>query len=138
MTSLIQNYKTTANALKGDNLELLDAIYSNDVHFRDPFHDIHGLPDLKAYFARLYSGVERCEFEFNDELFDSKSAMLTWVMRMRHRTFRVGETLELEGSSLLKFDEKIHIHQDYFDAGAMIYERVPILGMAIRVIKKRL
>jgi len=138
MTNLIQNYKSTANSLTADNLELLDAIYSSKVHFRDPFHEIHGLPDLKAYFDRLYSGVEHCEFEFNDELCDSKSGMLTWVMRMRHRTFRVGETLELEGSSFLRFDEKIHFHQDYFDAGAMIYERVPILGMAIRVIKKRL
>jgi len=66
--------------------------------------------------------------------------MLAWIMRFQHARFRRGETLALHGVSHLKFrdDGKVFQHHDYFDMGAFICERVPVLGGAIRAIKSRL
>jgi hypothetical protein len=59
-------------------------------------------------------------------------------MSVRHKTFDKHNTVEVNGSSLIRFGEKIHFHRDYFDAGALIYERVPVLGKVIQSIKARL
>jgi hypothetical protein len=56
---------------------------------------------------------------------------------MRHARLRPGELLSLPGASVIKFEERIHYHRDYFDVGAMLYERLPVVGGLIRSIKAR-
>ena len=34
--------------------------------------------------------------------------------------------------------DRVHFHQDYFDAGALLYEHLPLMGGAIRWLKGRL
>ncbi len=140
MSESLDRFKTTFNQLNANTLNLLDEIYAPEVIFRDPVHELHGLAALRDYYARLYSGVLSCEFEFESELTDSPQAMLVWIMRFEHRQFRRGEMLDLRGVSHLKFndDGKAVYHHDYFDMGAFIYERVPVLGSVIRLIKSRL
>jgi hypothetical protein len=59
-------------------------------------------------------------------------------MNLRHRRFKPEETLTLPGATAVRFGERVHFHRDYFDLGAMIYERIPVLGGAVRAIKARL
>ena len=35
-------------------------------------------------------------------------------------------------------DDKIIVHQDFFDGGAMLYEHLPVMGWAIRKLKERM
>jgi hypothetical protein len=44
------------------------------------------------------------------------------------------------GISHVRFssDGKVIFHQDYFDAAAFLYEKIPVLGGEIRFIKKRI
>jgi hypothetical protein len=41
------------------------------------------------------------------------------------------------GSTHIKYREKVHYHRDYFDAGALLYEQIPLVGFMIRAIKAR-
>lgn len=140
MAEPLDRFKTAFNQLNKDTLHLLEDIYTPDVQFRDPVHELSGLPVLRDYFGRLYDGIISCRFEFEAEVIAGQQGMLVWVMRFRHARFRRGETLELRGVSHLKFrdDGKVFQHHDYFDMGAFIYERVPVLGSVIRAIKSRL
>ena len=51
-----------------------------------------------------------------------------------------GQLISLEGCSLLRWnaDGKVERHRDYFDAGALLYQHVPLLGSAIRWLQRRL
>jgi limonene-1,2-epoxide hydrolase len=133
---VVEKFKEVFNALDAKNLHLVEELYAPDVHFADPFHEIKGRDALREYFARLYDGVESCRFAFADEAVNGKSASLTWVMCMRHRRFR--EEIIVPGCSFIRFDDKVTYHRDYFDAGRLIYENVPLLGGVIRTIKARL
>jgi hypothetical protein len=44
------------------------------------------------------------------------------------------------GGTLIKIDkfEKIIFHRDYFDAGAMLYEQIPLLGRVIKWVKQKI
>jgi len=122
----------------------LDRIYDTDVVFEDPMHRITGLANLRGYFSGLIEGLDECRFEFSDILekpgleAESGQAVLLWQMHYRHRKLRGGKPLAVTGSSHLRYGERVHYHRDYFDAGAMLYEHIPLLGCAIRSIKKRL
>lgn len=49
-----------------------------------------------------------------------------------------GKALELAGCSMVTVEEERIIHQrDYYDAGEMLYEHLPLLGWAVRGVKRR-
>lgn len=61
-------------------------------------------------------------------------------MSYRHPRLNGGELISLEGCSLLRWNGagKVVRHRDYFDAGALLYQHVPLLGAAIRWLQRRL
>jgi limonene-1,2-epoxide hydrolase len=136
-TGLLQRFQRVFRELRHDRLGLLDEVYAPGIVFEDPLHRIEGLAALKDYFERMYAGVESIDFEFGEILEAPSQAMLTWTMRMTHRRLRPGEELALPGASHVRFDDRVHYHRDYFDAGAMLYERLPLLGGVVRAVRRR-
>ena len=49
-----------------------------------------------------------------------------------------GELIRVEGCTHLLWNTKVYQHRDYFDAGALLYENLPLMGTAIRWLKGRL
>ena len=48
-----------------DNLQRLTEIYSADVHFQDPLHQVNGMAALTNYFANLYQNITHIEFDIH-------------------------------------------------------------------------
>jgi limonene-1,2-epoxide hydrolase len=140
MSGPLDRFKVVFNQLNKDTLHLLENIYTPDVKFRDPVHELNGLPALRDYYGRLYDGVVSCHFDFEAEVIQGQQGMLVWTMRFQHARFQRDKMMELRGVSHLRFldDGRVKDHRDYFDMGEFIYERVPVLGGIIRAIKKRL
>ncbi|MGG2399334.1 nuclear transport factor 2 family protein [Pseudomonas sp. SH1-B] len=139
MSDFLQHFAERFAALNKDNLELLDELYSEDVLFRDPLHEVHGLTAVRSYFAELYANVEALHFDFHG--FDQVSegqGYLRWTMRFRHPRLRGGEEIAVEGCSHLLWRERVYQHRDYFDAGALLYEHLPVFGSVIAWLKRRL
>jgi hypothetical protein len=134
---LVTRFQEVFQALRHDRLALLDEVYADDVVFEDPLHRIVGLPALHDYFARMYQGVESISFEFGEVLEAPGQAMLTWTMHMTHRRLRAGQALALPGASHIRYGTRVRFHRDYFDAGALLYERLPVLGGIVRAIRAR-
>ncbi len=117
-------------------LENFATVYSEDVVFIDPAHEVQGLEQLVKYSQSMYDNVIECRFEFTGVIEAESSAVLTWNMVLQHPKLNKGKTIEVPGCSHIEFNEQlISYHRDYFDLGAMIYERVPLLGPIIRKIK---
>ena len=49
-----------------------------------------------------------------------------------------GKPISVQGTSHIRFTDKVYFHQDYFDGGALLYEHVPVLGSIIQQLKKRM
>jgi hypothetical protein len=115
-------------------------IYSEDVQFRDPLHAVNGLNKLTEYFDGMMDDLLECRFEFHHslEVIERGEAVLFWTMHYRHKKIAGGKPLQLTGNSHLLFNDKVYYHRDYFDAGSMLYEHLPLLGIAIRYVKKRI
>jgi hypothetical protein len=140
MSEFLRDYARRFAALDKDNLELLGDLYSEDIAFTDPLHDVHGLADLRRYFAELYANVQDLQFEFHsfDQVREGKG-YLRWAMTYRHPRLGQGEPITVQGCShLLWADNKVFQHRDFFDAGALLYEHLPVMGRMIRWLKRRL
>jgi len=136
--NVVERFQAMYQALDKDRLHLLAEVYSPDIVFIDPIHRVEGIEDLTEYFRRMYEGVAEIGFAFDDVVVERDRAFLAWEMELRHNRFRPRDTLTLPGATLIRFDQQVRFHRDYFDLGAMIYERTPVLGGAIRAIKARL
>lgn len=138
MTTPVDTFKDVFNQLSRAKLSLIGDLYSEGIVFKDPLHELHGIAAVRDYFARLYDGVRHCRFTFEDQVVQGNTAMLVWTMQLEHARLCKGQLLHLPGASHIRFGEKIVYHRDYFDVGALLYERVPLLGPIVRKIKARL
>nr|WP_289072977.1 nuclear transport factor 2 family protein [uncultured Halomonas sp.] len=128
------------NKLDNTCTEKLYEVYTEEVVFNDPLHHIEGCEALERYFATMYENVERCRFTFHTQQMQGHQAFVTWTMEFVHPRLARGRPVSVEGCSALTFTEdgKVSRHRDYFDAGAMLYEHLPIMGRVIRWLKQRL
>lgn len=85
MSEFLRDFARRFAALDADNLQRLDELYSRDVVFHDPLHQISGLANVRQYFAELYANVRELRFDFHafDQTGDS-SGYLRWTMSYRH------------------------------------------------------
>jgi hypothetical protein len=102
-------------------------------------HQIEGLPALRAYFAQLYANTQDIRYTFSgaDEVAPGQG-YLRWALQFRHPRLAGGRPVNLQGCSYLQWRDRVYLHQDYFDAGALLYENIPVMGSAIRWLKGRL
>jgi ketosteroid isomerase-like protein len=135
-----QRFAEIFASLNKTNLHRLAEIYTEAVHFTDPLHDIQGIEPMQTYFDQLYSNIDDLQFEFHQcQLVTEGQGLLRWTMTYRHPRLAGGNSISVEGCSCIFFQEgRVYRHIDYFDAGALLYEHVPLLGTAIRWLKGRL
>ena len=139
MTTLIEKLKLYYESFDQKSFDCLDEIYAKDAVFIDPLHRIKGVEALKAYFGETCENLTYCRFIFTEEIASEKSICLKWRMEYSHRAIKNNARLELIGTSILQFsDGKITSHEDFYDMGSMVYEHIPLLGGAIRLIKSRM
>lgn len=138
--TVVDTFKLLYNTLNRDTIQsgLIDQVYADNMMFIDCFHRINGLDDFTQYCDSIYENVQHCQFEFHEEFVREDAAMLTWTMECIHPRLNKGKAIYVNGSSHIKFHEKVFYHQDYVDGGALLYEHVPVLGRVIAFLKKRM
>ncbi len=135
-----QRFAEIFASLDKTSLDRLSEIYTADLHFTDPLHDIQGIQAMQEYCEQLYANVENLQFDFHQcQQVTEGQGLLRWTMTYRHPRLAGGNPINVEGCSCIFFrDGRVYRHTDYFDAGALLYEHVPLLGTAIRWLKGRL
>lgn len=136
LASTVERFRQLFNTLSAGNVENLDEVYSPGIRFADPFGSVDGIYDLQEYFTKVYANVHSCRFEFSETIVSGNQACLAWVMYLKHPRLRRGREVTVAGMSHLIVEEgRVQSHRDYFDAGALLYENLPLLGSAIRWIR---
>jgi limonene-1,2-epoxide hydrolase len=135
-TIILEKFKNYFSQIDFTNNSVLNEIYSDDIVFKDPIHEIHGIENLKEYFNKLNENLIQGSFHFTDESIVDNKAYLSWEMDLKLK--RPKKNVKASGISVLIMEDKIISQRDYFDAGELFYENIPLLGGIIRSIKKKL
>ncbi len=118
----------------------LRSVYAADVYFNDTLKEIEGVDRLEPYLIRTAEAVESCAVDILDMSSSRGDFYFRWAMRIQFKKFRKGEVQTSIGITHIRFNQegKVIFHQDYWDAAANLFEKIPVLGGIIRAIKNRL
>jgi len=120
-------------------LPLLDQYYAAHARFKDPFHDVQGVPAITAIFAHMFEALHEPHFVFIDHIVGAQQAFLTWDLRFRFRRWRAHQPEHIYGATHLRFDAqgRITVHRDYWDSAEELFEKFPLIGPGVRWLRKR-
>lgn len=106
--------------------------------FQDPFQKVQGLDAIHNIFVDMYKTLHQPKFKILETVCDEKSTYIQWTFEYAMSPIKPLESFT--GVSRVTFDEhgKVLSHIDYWDAAENIYEKIPLLGSLIRIIKRKI
>lgn len=125
--------------LSPDALDSIDTLYDRDATFRDPFNQVRGVKAIRRIFEHMFLTVDEPQFRVHNTIGQADQAFIAWTFRFR-RSGGKQAWLDIEGSSHVRFDAAGMVveHRDYWDAAEELYEKFPVLGPLLRLLKRRL
>lgn len=112
-------------------------IYAPDAYFKDPFNEVRGLDAIMHIYRHMFAQVDVPRFVVTMRVLQGDDAFLTWDFLFRMKRFS-SEPQCIRGATHLRFggDGRICVHRDYWDAAEELYEKLPVLGGLMRVLKR--
>ena len=134
--SRVQAVRTYFEALQPGDVARMGELYADQAFFRDPFNEVRGLAAVQRIFAHMFESVEAPRFVVRDAFEQGDQGFLTWDFHF----VAPGRPMLIHGSSHVRFDldGKVLYHRDYWDAAEELWEKLPVLGPLLRLLKKRL
>lgn len=122
------------NALSPETLDQLGDVYSPAVEFKDPMHETRGVSELRKVFEHMFQQLKGVTIQVEDAHGDERTGFLLWTMDYQFR----GKPRSITGTSHLKFapDGRVISQHDHWDASFPIYGEFPVVGLAMRGIRK--
>ena len=93
---------------------------------------MRGRAGLRRVFAHMFETVKAPRFVVDEALVEGDRCFLSW-------DFHAGDFV-IRGASHLHFDAAglVVTHRDYWDVAEELYEKLPVLGALMRLLKRRL
>jgi steroid delta-isomerase len=135
----LQRYTAFFEQLDADNLSQLVTVMTEDVHFVDPFNDVHGLVSVEKIFKHMFSSLQDSQFKVTHAALTGESEPLG-LIRWELSSSLNDKPYNIIGMSEIRFaaDGRVNSHIDHWDAGQQFYERLPVIGWLLRTIRARL
>jgi len=124
-------------ALEPDKIERLIALCSEDVRFKDPFHDVTGKAAYTHVLHDMCKKLEWFRFDVSHQARDGNAWLFAWVFSAEARV--VG-SFSFDGMSLVQVNDagQVTLHIDYWDGAEGLLQRLPVLGPGIKALRKAL
>lgn len=115
----------------------LPHLYARDAYFKDPFSEVSGLDKIMPIFTHMFRQVENPRFAVTSTVLQGNRAFMTWDFLFHMKRFSRDEQC-IRGATHFRFDEEglVSYHRDYWDAAEELYEKLPVLGSMMRVLKQ--
>lgn len=122
--------------LEPASLGAIGEYFSDRAHFVDPFNDVHGTEAIRGVFEHMFAHCEKPELTVQGRVGDGAEVCLRWVFHFGSPHAR----REIYGVSQVQFDPdgRVAEHIDYWDPAGQVYETIPILGLLMRALRRRL
>ena len=91
-------------------------------------------------FRAGFADTREMRFEVIDVARHDRRGFILWRMVMRPKRFGGDQPWIVDGVSEVELtaEGKVAAHLDHWDAASQFYERLPVLGVLMRLVKRRL
>ncbi|MFZ6757115.1 nuclear transport factor 2 family protein [Undibacterium sp. Ji50W] len=114
----------------------LSAVYTEDAYFKDPFNELRGIAAINHVFQHMFEQVLDPSFRITSSVLEGDSAFLCWDFLFTMKHFHTHQQC-IRGTTHIRFDVdgRVSFHRDYWDVAEELYEKLPLLGSLMRVLK---
>lgn len=146
MLAALDRYARFLERLSEQSLPEFDNYLAADVRFKDPFNDVVGRAEVKRIFKAMVEDLSDLRVvathvalaPLKDAKPDPHVGFIHWRMsgnlvRMANRRFDVTGVSKVE----LDAEGRVVSHIDYWDVATGLYEMLPVLGPALRWVRRR-
>lgn len=132
-----EQYISLFEELSVELLDDIESFVSADIRFKDPFNDLTGIDSFRNLLIEMLNNVEGLKFNVTHRAWTEDVLFLRWSFQGKVKGL---DTWHVEGMSEISFDERGFIcqHIDYWDSAEQFYEKLPLIGTFLRIIKRRL
>jgi hypothetical protein len=118
----------------------VDKVYATDAWLYDTLVVHHGIDTIRPYFIKTAERAAGVRVEVLDVLRSGDDFYIKWQMDIDWSAFtKKGRTTRSFGMSQLRFNAAGHVvmHYDFWDSAHGFFEHLPVVGAAIRWIKRK-
>lgn len=135
----LEDYVDFFENLTPESLHRLWELCAPDIHFRDPFNDSRGIEPFQAALSKMFQDLPEPRFTVTDKAVGNKACYLRWIFTFDSKSAPNGFR-QIAGVSEIHLNAagKVTAHIDHWDAANQIYERIPVLGSLLRMVRGRL
>lgn len=130
----IKNFYLDINNLQVDNISRL---YHSDCVYQDPFTRTTGLEAFHSYLSARSNRLNNARIEFLDQTLSNGHIYLKWNLYVASNKPDHAPIMA-RGMSQILYNNKIYYHEDLYNLNELIFDHVPILGFATRLVRKNL
>ena len=118
------------------SLERAGEIYAQDALFVDPFNQLTGLASVRAVYQHMFDTLKQPRFVVTKTVESGRHGFMTWDFLFECR----GQAQKISGCTQFELNDQglIVLHRDYWDAAQQVYEKIPLLGSVLRMIRRKL
>ncbi|AXX86441.1 nuclear transport factor 2 family protein [Malaciobacter marinus] len=123
---------------KDTQFEKYNYFFDENSIFQDPFQKVVGVEKIYEVFQDMYEVLYEAKFIVLSHSCDETQSFIHWIFE--YKTKKDSDFNSFEGVSIVKFNDNARVssHVDYWDAASNIYEKIPLLGFILRLIKKKI
>jgi steroid Delta-isomerase len=127
---------TWFQTLTPESLATVGQFYAADAVFVDPFNALRGLDAVQAVYQHMFDTLKSPRFTVTGTVVDGKQAFMTWDFHFQRRE----QTLNISGCTQFELNDQglITLHRDYWDAAQQVYEKIPLLGGVLRMLRRKI
>lgn len=135
-----EKLKIFFHKLDKNSLGLVTEFYHPQVEFIDPVGTIKGSDKIKKYYEGMYKNAATVKFDFKNTYQDGNTVIAIWTMTLETDKLNGGKPYSVDGNSVVKFapNGQAIYHRDYFDMGAFVYEKIPVIGFVVKKIRENM
>lgn len=135
----VQRIAEFFETLQSASVQRMDALYTTDAYFKDPFNEVRGLIEVQRIFSHMYVSLHEPHFVVTNTVTQGDQCFIVWDFKFCFKRFDTVTVQTVRGCSHLQLasDGRIAFHRDYWDAAEELYEKLPYVGSLMRWLKKR-
>lgn len=120
------------------SLEDFKEVYAQNVHFRDPFHNVTNVGDVYEIFQQMFKRLDSPTFRVIEYIGKENVGYIKWRFIFKFKGENALQSFVGVSRIMIDKEDKISEHVDFWDAGEHIYGKLPLLGTIIRWIKQKI
>jgi hypothetical protein len=137
----IQAFTKLYDQLDGGSIDKQIAeTYAEKIYFNDTLVTIHDRQNLLKYLKHTQHQLDSIKFEVLGVHDSGNHSYVRWMMQTKFKAIGQAIGIRSIGISHLRFnaDNKIIVHQGYWDSMQGFYEHLPLIGGVLRWIRNGL